>query len=46
MNELEKQDEKTAEDSIRQTWRELFRTGEGRILLLGIALALKGLIIK
>jgi len=45
MNELEKQDDKTAEDSIRQSWRELFRTGEGRILLLGIALALTGLII-
>lgn len=45
MNELEKQADNSAEDSIRQSWRELLRTGEGRILLLGFALAIAGLII-
>ena len=45
MNELEKRADKLTEDSITKSWRELLQTSEGRILLLGIALALTGLII-
>ena len=37
--------EDSSEESIRQTWKELLRTTEGRILILGIAVTLAGLII-
>lgn len=38
-------EEKVVESQPRPVWRHLFKTPEGRILLLGIALALAGLIV-
>ncbi len=45
MNEEEAKPALTIENSPRQAWRQLFRTIEGRILFLGIFIALTGLIV-
>jgi uncharacterized membrane protein len=44
MNEKEKKPTPTVERPPKPVWRQLFKTTEGRILLLGIAIALAGLI--
>ena len=45
MNEDNKQTEITPGPPSRPAWRQLFRTTEGRILLLGIAVTLAGLVV-
>jgi len=45
MNEEEKKLTPTVERPLRPTWRQLLQTTEGRILLLGISIALAGLIV-
>ncbi len=45
MNESETKQTGARENPSRPVWRQLFRTTEGHILLLGIAVALAGLII-
>jgi uncharacterized membrane protein len=45
VNEEETKPTPTPEQPPRPAWRQLFRTTEGRILLLGIAVALVGLIV-
>ncbi|HEY8887308.1 MAG TPA: small multi-drug export protein [Gallionella sp.] len=45
MNHEEKKPTPTVEHLPRPTWRQLFKTTEGRILLIGIAIALAGMIV-
>jgi len=45
MNEEEKKPAPTVERPPKPVWRQLFKTTEGRILLLGIAIAIAGLIV-
>jgi len=45
VNEEETKPTPTLESPPRTAWRQLFRTNEGRILLIGIAVALVGLIV-
>jgi len=45
MNEEEKKPTPTVERPPKPVWRQLFKTTEGRILLLGIAIAIAGLIV-
>lgn len=45
VNDNETDTDSDSEESSRPAWRKLFRTAEGRILLIGIAVALAGLIV-